>query len=258
MALIGKLRIVESRCERMEKMAQRNGLRHTIRTLNGDTYTGEWKNHLRHGRGTQVWKKAGTMYEGEWRRDLRHGFGTLYKLQPSTGQYLKVYSGYWCDGKREGLGKGFYGSRACYEGGWVADMRSGWGRMEFEDGDVYEGQWLRDKPHGQGVLLLKDGNRYEGGMKDGKKHGHGRYLYKNKCQVYEGIWVDDTPRCGTVSEYNGRDTHTPEPNPLPPLMLKDAQAVLENAHNRFCSMENPGQQTVMGCGMKNKTGKHTK
>ncbi|KAK2864487.1 hypothetical protein Q7C36_003641 [Tachysurus vachellii] len=233
MALLGKLKSSELRCERMGKRAQRNGLCHTVRKLNGDLYTGEWKDDLRHGRGTQVWKKAKAMYEGEWAQDARHGHGTLYKLQPS-GEYLIVYTGSWVNGKRDGFGKCFYSSSAQYEGEWVQNIRSGWGWMQLENGDVYEGEWLRDKPHGHGALLLSNGNRYEGGIKDGKKHGHGRFFYKDRCQVYEGFWVHDAPRCGMVRE----DTKKPHPlssSTFPQVMLKDAHAVLQEGLDRFYS-----------------------
>lgn len=33
----------------VDKMAQKNGLRRTIYSINGDQYTGEWKDNMRHG-----------------------------------------------------------------------------------------------------------------------------------------------------------------------------------------------------------------
>ncbi|TSO05419.1 MORN repeat-containing protein 3 [Bagarius yarrelli] len=238
MALIGKLRMTESRCKKMEELTHRNGLCHTVRRLNGDLYTGEWKDHLRHGTGTQVWRRARLMYEGEWNQDARHGFGILYKLQPSTKQYVKVYSGFWVNGEKEGVGTYFYSSTARYEGDWLKNKRNGWGKMIYEDGGVYEGQWLRDKPHGQGALILKNGDRYEGSMKHGKKHGSGRVIYKDCSRVYEGVWDDDTPKYGTVCEHYSKNTHTSKLNPFPSLALQNVQAVLLEGFERFCSWKN--------------------
>lgn len=236
MALIGKPKIKESRWKVVEKKTQKDGLLHTLYSPNGDLYTREWRKNLRHGQGTQVWTSARTMYEGEWKWDVRDGFGTLYKLQLPSERYLKVYLGNWRNDKKEGFGKYFYSSSSRYEGEWVRNERSGNGRMTYENGDVYEGEWFRDKPHGKGVLLLKNGNRYEGYMKDGKKQGHGRFVYKDMGQVYEGFWVDDVPKCGKLCEYNRKNIHTPELNPIPPGRLQDVHEVLREALGHFCSM----------------------
>lgn len=232
MSLIKKLRTKESRWTALEKKSQKNGLQHTFFSLNGDQYTGEWKDNLRHGHGTQMWKKATAMYEGKWEQDQRQGYGAFYKLHLPTKQ-LCVYAGPWRNDKKEGFGTYFYHSSARYEGEWVKNEKSGWGRMVYENGDVYEGEWLRDKPHGKGVLSLKNGNSYEGYMKDGKKHGQGCFIFKDRGQMYEGFWEDDKAKCGTVSDDKKRNTHTPQQNPIPPLMLQDVQAVL-NEGISFC------------------------
>ncbi|KAI5100071.1 MORN repeat-containing protein 3 [Silurus meridionalis] len=217
MPFLKKPRETESLVKIADKKAQKNGIRHTVFSANGDKYTGEWRANLRHGQGTQVWKRSGVMYEGEWEQDLRHGYGLLSKLQPSTNEYVKVYLGSWRNDKKEGFGTRYYSSSARYEGEWVQNERS-MGRMKYENGDVYEGEWLRDKPHGQGTLWLANGNRYEGSWTDGKKHGHGRFFYTDRGQLYQGFWVDDVPRCGTVCDYNKKNAHTPTLYPIPPVI----------------------------------------
>lgn len=217
-----------SRWEDLEKKTQKNGLRHTFYSPNGDKYTGEWRDNLRHGRGAQVWMRARMMYNGEWKMNKRDGFGAVYKMQPSTQKYLLVYTGNWKNDKKEGIGTFIYSSSAQYDGEWAENKRSGWGRMAHEDGNVYEGHWLGDRPNGQGVLLLRNGNRYEGSMKNGKKHGHGRFIYTDKGQVYEGFWVDDIPKCGTLCEYDRENTPTPQRNPIPLVVLKGVPAVLQD------------------------------
>ncbi|KAK3522114.1 hypothetical protein QTP70_025256 [Hemibagrus guttatus] len=216
MPILKKHRKTEPLVKVVDKMAKTNGLRHTIYSTNGDQYSGDWKDNMRHGKGTQVWKRTGVVYEGEWKQNGRDGFGILSKLQPSTNEHVKVYSGTWRNDKKEGFGTRFYSSSSQYEGEWVENERSGWGRMTYENGDVYEGEWLKNKPHGQGVLWLVPENRYEGSWKDGKKHGPGRFFYTNRGQLYEGFWVDDVPRCGTVCDYDRTHAHTPPLYPIPP------------------------------------------
>ncbi|XP_060759931.1 MORN repeat-containing protein 3-like [Neoarius graeffei] len=230
-------KISRSRWEDLEKRTLKNGRCHTFYSPNGDTYTGEWRDNLRHGKGTQVWVRARTMYDGEWKMNKRDGFGMIKKMEPSTQKYSSVYRGYWRNDKKEGTGTFLYSSSGRYDGEWVENQRSGLGKMVYENGNVYEGQWLRDKPNGQGMLLLRNGNIYEGSMKDGKKHGHGRFIYMDRGQVYEGFWVDDIPKCGILYEYNRENTHTPQLNRILPVMLKDVQAVLDDGLSCFYSKD---------------------
>ena len=58
-----------------------------------------------------------------------------------------------------------------------------------------------------------DENRYEGSWKVDKKNGPGKFFYLDKGQVYEGVWVDDIPKCGTVVDF-GRDG-APDPTTYP-------------------------------------------
>ena len=41
------------------------------------------------------------------------------------------------------------------------------------------------------------------------KHGPGKFYYLDSGQVFEGVWVQDTPKCGTMRDF-GRD-NAPEP-----------------------------------------------
>ena len=40
------------------------------------TYTGQWKNLLRWGRGRQIWQD-GSVYDGFWKDDKANGYGRL-------------------------------------------------------------------------------------------------------------------------------------------------------------------------------------
>lgn len=45
--------------------------------INGDTYEGEWLNHVRHGQGTYTYAATGTKYVGTWNNGKRDGHGEL-------------------------------------------------------------------------------------------------------------------------------------------------------------------------------------
>ena len=70
--------------------------------------------------------------------------------------------------------------------------------MTYAAGDVYEGRWVNDKKNGSGV-----------------------YHYASKRE-YEGIWLDDVPKCGTYISVGNQPT-------LPLLELENTVAVLAAA-----------------------------
>uniref|UniRef100_A0A5F9C3A7 MORN repeat-containing protein 3 n=1 Tax=Oryctolagus cuniculus TaxID=9986 RepID=A0A5F9C3A7_RABIT len=196
-----------------DRKAQKNGLRHQVFAVNGDHYVGEWKDNMKHGKGTQFWKKKGAIYEGDWKYGKRDGYGTLSLPDQEAGKYQRVYSGWWKNNKKSGYGIQFYGPKEYYEGEWCGDQRSGWGRMYYSNGDIYEGQWWNDQHEGEGMLRLKNGNRYEGYWQRGMKNGHGRFFHLDHGQLFEGFWVDDVAKCGTMIDF-GRD-EAPQPTQFP-------------------------------------------
>ncbi|XP_010598160.2 MORN repeat-containing protein 3 isoform X2 [Loxodonta africana] len=220
-----------------DRKAQKNGPRHEVHAVNGDRYMGEWKDDMRHGKGTQIWKKKGAIYEGDWKLGKRDGYGTLSLPDQETGKYRKVYSGWWAGDKKSGYGIQFFGPKEYYEGDWCRNQRSGWGRMYYSNGDIYEGQWLNDKPHGEGMLRLKNGNRYEGYWQRGMKNGPGRFFHLDHGQLFEGFWVDSVAKCGTMIDF-GRD-EAPEPTqfPIPQVKILDPDGVLEEALAMFKKTE---------------------
>ncbi|XP_029086917.1 MORN repeat-containing protein 3 isoform X1 [Monodon monoceros] len=196
-----------------DRKAQKNGLRHQVFAVNGDHYVGKWKDNLKHGKGTQVWRKNGAIYEGDWKFGKRDGYGTLSLSDQETGKYRRVYSGWWKGDKKCGYGIQFFGPKEYYEGDWCGNQRSGWGRMYYSNGDIYEGQWCNDKPEGEGMLRLKNGNRYEGNWQRGMKNGWGRFFHLDHGQLFEGLWVDNIAKCGTMIDC-GRD-EAPKPTQFP-------------------------------------------
>ncbi|MBN3316699.1 MORN3 protein, partial [Atractosteus spatula] len=217
-----------------DEKAQKCGLRHSVYSVNGDQYTGEWLDNMKHGKGTQVWKKTGAIYDGDWKRGKRSGHGTLSVPHPGTGEYVKVYSGSWKNDKKEasysacvlqGFGTYFYNDSSCYEGEWLRDQRSGWGRMYYANGDIYEGEWLEDQHDGQGMLRLANENRYEGSWKTGKKHGPGKFFYLDKGQLYEGVWVEDVAKCGTVVDFGREGAPAPTVYPIPEVGIANTHCL---------------------------------
>lgn len=45
--------------------------------VNGDTYEGEWQNHVRHGKGTYFYAATGSKYCGLWNNGKWEGQGEL-------------------------------------------------------------------------------------------------------------------------------------------------------------------------------------
>lgn len=76
-----------------------NGIQRTVYSVNGDSYTGEWKNDKKHGRGIQKWKNSQLVYEGYWEDGKRCGPGVL-SVVDKRGRHTKVYSGMWRNNKR--------------------------------------------------------------------------------------------------------------------------------------------------------------
>ena len=65
---------------------------------NGDKYTGEWKNDVKHGKGTYIYAN-GNKYVGEYKDGKKHGYGTFY-----FGEFK--YEGKWVDDKPVTDGEG--------------------------------------------------------------------------------------------------------------------------------------------------------
>ncbi|KAG9354698.1 hypothetical protein JZ751_001411 [Albula glossodonta] len=215
----------------LDRMSQKNGLRHTIYLSNGNKYTGEWLSDMKHGKGTEVYKKTGAIYDGDWKHGKRNGFGTFSVQQLASKDLKKIYTGEWKDNKKDGYGTYFYSDSVHYEGEWSKDKRSGWGRMYYENGDIYEGEWKQDNHDGQGILWLANGNRYEGSWKDGKKHGPGKFFFPNKGQLHDGVWVEDVAKYGTLTDSGRSEASDPTTYPIPKVYLEDVHSVLMEAQS---------------------------
>lgn len=134
--------------------------RHTRTFPNGSVYSGDFKDHKRHGKGRQQWAD-GSVYEGQWESDQIQGEGRL-----------------------------IHGNGDEYTGSFVKNAAQGKGKYVRNEGGEYIGDWQADRQHGNGVEISPDGDRYQGSFKAGKKDGRGFYEWSNGCK-YEGDWSNN-------------------------------------------------------------------
>ncbi|CDJ65536.1 MORN repeat-containing protein, putative [Eimeria necatrix] len=83
---------------------------------------------------------GGATYTGDFKNGLKHGFGVL--VRPCGSKYV----GYFKDGVAEGQGKFIHPSGDTYEGQWKNSKAHGKGRFTHADGSYYDGQTLNPKP----------------------------------------------------------------------------------------------------------------
>ena len=109
----------------------RNGV-HTETWDNGDTYTGNYVNGQRTGKGIYKWN-TGASYEGDFVNAELDGKGT----------YI------WKNGDR-------------YSGDWKDGSRTGKGTFTWADGTKYEGDFVDGKIEGEGIYTPVNGKILEG------------------------------------------------------------------------------------------------
>ncbi len=121
---------------------------------------------------------------GQWKNEMRHGYGT--QIWPDGAKY----EGYWKNNQANGRGKFWHVDGDVFEGEWLEDKANGFGTYTHKDGAKYEGQWKDDEQEGYGVESWADGSRYDGHYLKGKKHGTGTYSWQDGSK-YSGDWVDN-------------------------------------------------------------------
>eukprot|EP01128_Nolandella_sp_AFSM9_P006538 TRINITY_DN3392_c0_g1_i1.p2 TRINITY_DN3392_c0_g1~~TRINITY_DN3392_c0_g1_i1.p2 ORF type:complete len:1163 (-),score=216.84 TRINITY_DN3392_c0_g1_i1:130-3618(-) len=146
------------------------------------SYTGRFLDGVRSGKGT--FHSPGYVYTGYWEDDQRVGLG---RIEYSDGS---VYEGEWLDDLQHGLGHHTTPGRGKYSGEWVRGVRKGRGVLAYENGDVFHGHWKSDVMEGEGKLVCANGLIYEGHWKHGLRSGTGR-LTEPHCVVYEGMFAND-------------------------------------------------------------------
>ena len=121
---------------------------------NGIYYIGQWKNDMKHGKGTLYKKDNSLIYEGDFENDKYNGFG---KLNEENGDY---YIGEWKDGLKHGLGK-LYNKKKniIYEGNFENGMRNGIGKYFENKGKYYIGQWSNNIKDEIGIEINEKDNK---------------------------------------------------------------------------------------------------
>ena len=137
----------------------------TLICVDGRSYTGEYSNNLRHGKGIFITKEGrnGYKYEGMWKMNKQSGHGVCtWRGAVYEGQYEK--------GLKHGKGKCTWSDRRLYQGDWCNDLRHGEGVEVWPDGMKYTGEYSNNVRQGRGVFS-GNGYRYEGEWKNNWKHG---------------------------------------------------------------------------------------
>lgn len=65
------------------------------------------------------------------------------------------------------------------------------------------------------TFLPENGNRYEGYWQRGLKNGSGRFFHLDHGQLFEGFWVDDVAKCGTMIDFGRNEAPEPTQFPIP-------------------------------------------
>lgn len=129
----------------------------TVTCPNGDVYTGEFKNGLRHGRGHMKYAN-GREYHGEWIADQRQGYGEqTWKDNP---KYIS-YQGYWTQNLPNGTGRLTFRSGQIYNGGFKDGRYQGVGWIVYPNGDMQHGNYVQNKREGDFILRTPAGKRWK-------------------------------------------------------------------------------------------------
>ena len=193
----------------------------------GNKYEGQFKNGVRHGKGTMIYKN-GYKYEGEWVNGLREGHGKYFIDNPDKkdtfeGEFKKgkaegkgvanycngdKYEGDYKNWNKDGKGIYYYFNGDKYEGDFKDDQAEGRGKYFYKCGDKYEGDFKNNTAEGRGIYYYnsgeKKGDRYEGSFKNWNKEGKGVYYYKNGDR-YEGDFRNDIREGKGIKYYKNGD-----------------------------------------------------
>jgi hypothetical protein len=151
--------------------------------LNGEQYTGDLRNHIRHGRGVMHYKDH-SVYDGAWQNDQRCGHGVM---RYADGGH---YDGNWQEDCRHGQGIMHYANGNHYDGEWKTDLRHGYGIITYFFGHRYEGYWLEDYRHGQGIYIWF--SHHPDNQEQTHQESHQKTLYAQR----EQNWYDSTLQYG--------------------------------------------------------------
>jgi hypothetical protein len=176
-----------------------------LRMINGDAYTGEFKDGLYHGHGEL--KRAKEVYRGMFVEGVKEGLGR----QISNS---KTYTGYFKNNKKDGVAIAqIDNGNQVVKGNYVKGELLGFGILDINDSDTgqrvftgyfknsrlndigmeqcrdytYIGQLQDNKRFGLGMMQKTDGSKYQGGWEKDLKHGFGKEQLPSG-DLYEGTF----------------------------------------------------------------------
>ncbi len=170
-----KAALLEYQAEAAERVA-RGGPLWPKTTLNGShtrayentgSYTGDFVDGERHGRGVFEFDFFGR-YEGEFKHNHMHGQGVM---ELTSG---RRYEGEWLGSRQHGRGMYTWNvglSAGCrHEGEYNDGLKHGRGVFSWPNGSRYEGEFCKDSRTGRGTYTWPTGAIYEGRFLEGLKH----------------------------------------------------------------------------------------
>jgi hypothetical protein len=166
----------------------------------GQKYEGTWINEKKDGKGIETYpdkdQQGRLSYNGEWKEDLKHGFGTQIWKNGDK------YEGQWTNGFRS-KGIMVFKDGLKYDGELLDGKKHGFGTQYDKKGAIlYQGQWAKDVFIGAHESTISDENGiYTGQINDQIKNGKGTMNYskrKDGLIKAEGDWANDIFTQGTL------------------------------------------------------------
>ena len=157
----------------------------TLYDYDDNIYKGNIVLGLKEGTGEYEYKTEKMTFSGEYKNDLRHGNG---KLASEDGSYY--YVGDWVENKMEGKGILYSSKLGKYSGGFHKDSFEGKGKLEDLEKNVYEGMFHKGLKKGRGELIFSNGNVYDGEFKNDKFNGKGILKDSKGNILQEGEFKD--------------------------------------------------------------------
>ena len=162
----------------------RDGMRRGNGTFVGGnwSYTGEWRDHLPHGKGFRA-LLAGDFQQGRFQSGALASGLALHTVS-DTERYFGGMSlhGY------HGQGTHTWDNDTVYVGDWHNGKMHGNGVMAKAGKMLYSGPFVNgSSTHGKGLMTLSNGDVFFGGLEAGNFEGSGHYLWGNHS-AYIGQW----------------------------------------------------------------------
>jgi hypothetical protein len=149
-------------------------------------YEGEWLNGEKNGVGLLIENMHNDVYIGQFKNNLKHGKGSYYWY------HCDFYEGDYVSGKR--TGKGYYKwlNGDTYEGEFFDSKKHGNGHYKWFTGDEFIGYYINDIQSCLGIYIWNNGNKYVGCHLNDKRNGYGIITEKNG-HIIDCYWKDGLP-----------------------------------------------------------------